>query len=68
MAKRKSNPEKLITLLKRAGKRGLTTGQIIRGTYDACFTRTVNRLRTEGWNIISVPYEGGPSYLYRLGK
>lgn len=66
MKRKTSHPQEVFDLLVDAGIRGVTTGEIIRKTKDASHTKTIKRLRTEGYNITGHRIEGQMQYRYIL--
>jgi len=60
------HPNEVYFLLEEAGIRGVTTGEIIRRTKDASHTKTIKRLRMEGYNITGDRIEGERQYRYVL--
>ena len=58
----------LLSALKNAGNRGITTVQILRKTFIPNYTGRISDLRKEGHLIIKEPIKGKRYYRYYLLK
>lgn len=66
MKKKESHPTEIYWMLREAGIRGVTTGDMIRKTKDSCHTKSLSRLRSEGYNITGDRIEGQRQFCYVL--